>query len=196
MDEQPIAAPGARPRPPRRDWNVVATALEGQRDALRLALKRLGAFRGSGYRNLLLGHVPDPYAFLEVVRDGLAAPDSLLARALGKLVPIDRVVPFTVDEAVETLTAAAADAYLDRLMTGTFFVRLERRGLKGTLHSSDVERAVGANLYTLLERRGAAPRVDFADPDHVVAIETVDQQAGLVLLPRALSRAYPFIRVR
>ena len=38
-------------------WNVLATSLEGRRDALLMALRRLGKFRRGGYRNVVVGAV-------------------------------------------------------------------------------------------------------------------------------------------
>src|SRR5207247_9911925 len=61
-------------------WNVLATSLEGQRDTLLELLRRFGRFRGAGYRNVVVGHVDDVPAFLDRVRDALAA-DPFLPRA-------------------------------------------------------------------------------------------------------------------
>lgn len=183
-----------RSGPAPRSWNLIVTSLEGQRDLLRLALKRLGRFRGSGIRNLLLGEVDDPIAFLPVVRDALAV-DRALQVSLGKVIPIERMVRFEVETAVDTLTAAA-EPFLDRIAGGSFFVRYEQRRMNGQLHASEVERAVGERLFAMLAARGASPKVDFKRADHVVVIEGVGNEAGLALLPRALREAFPFVRVK
>ena len=175
-------------------WNVLATAQEGRRDALLIALRRLGRFRRGGYRNVVVGAVDDPAGFLPAVREALAS-DPLLPTALAKVVPVDTVVRITADTAVETL-AAAAERFLDQLAGGSFFVRLERRGMKGRLHTPTVERAVGDRVWRALEARGEAPRVDFHDADAILVIETVGDEAGLAVLPRALRREFPFVRVR
>ncbi len=176
-------------------WNILATAAEGRRDALLLSLRRLGArVRGGGYRNVVVGRVDDLPGFLDRVREALAT-DPLLPTALAKLVPIEATVRFTAEDAGPTL-AAAAEPFLDRLATGSFFVRLERRGLKGRVHSPTVERDVGGRLWQALEARGVTPRVDFADPDAILAIETIGDEAGLTLLDRTLRRAYPFVKMR
>jgi tRNA(Ser,Leu) C12 N-acetylase TAN1 len=176
------------------DWNVLATALEGRRDALLIALRRLGRFRPGGYRNVVIGLVDEPDTLLASVGRALAT-DPLLPTALARLLPIERTVSIDAAGAVETL-AAAATPFLDRLAGGSFFVRLERRGLKGRLHSPTVERELGARLWKALEARGQAPRVDFRDPDAVLVVETLGDQAGLALLTRALRREYPFVKIR
>jgi len=114
---------------------------------------------------------------------------------LAKLLPIERTVRIEPRTAVATLVDAA-EPFLDRLAGGSFFVRLERRGLKGQLHTPTLEREVAEPIWRALERRGATPRVDFADPDSILVIETVGEEAGLAVLGRALRRDYPFIKVR
>jgi tRNA(Ser,Leu) C12 N-acetylase TAN1 len=176
------------------DWNVLATSLEGRRDALLLSLRRLGRFRPGGYRNVVIGLVEEPAAFLVRVREALAA-DGLLPTALARVVPIEATTQIEADTAVDTL-AAAAEPFLDRLAGGSFFVRLERRGLKGRLHSPSVERAVGDRVWLALEARGYTPRVDFADPDAVLVIETIGDRAGLAVVSRALRQEHPFVKLR
>jgi tRNA(Ser,Leu) C12 N-acetylase TAN1 len=175
-------------------WNVLATSLEARRDALFVALRRLGRFRPGGYRNVIVGEVEAPAAFLDAVREALAH-DPLLPTALAKVVPIETTLRFDPADPVPAL-AAAVEPFLERLAGGSFFVRLERRGLKGRLNTPSVEREVGDHVWRALEARGATPRVDFRDPDAVLVIETLGDQAGLAVLPRALRAAYPFVRIR
>jgi tRNA(Ser,Leu) C12 N-acetylase TAN1 len=175
-------------------WNVVATALEGRRDALLVALRRLGRFRRGGYRNVVVGTVDDPLGFLRGVRDALDA-DPLLPTALARAIPIDATTRFDATTAVDAVAAAAAPL-LDRLAGGSFFVRLERRGLKGRVHTPTFERDLGDRVWRALEARGHAPRVDFRDPDAVLVVETIGDVAGLAVLPRALREEYPFVKIR
>ena len=176
------------------DWNVLATSLEGQRDTLLLLLRRFGRFRRAGYRNVVVGRVDDVPATLDGVRDALAT-DPFLPSVLAKLVPIEKTVRIEARNAATTLTEAA-EPFLDRLAGGSFFVRLERRGLKGQLHSPTLEREVADPVWRALESRGTHPRVDFRDPDNILVIETIGEVAGLAVLGRALRRDYPFVKVR
>ncbi len=178
-----------------RPWNVLVTSFEGQRNALLGALRRLGDFHGGGYRNVLVGNVPDPPAFLEALRERLAT-DRRLAAGLARVVIVDVVVPVTPEDAATTLAEATAPL-LDRLATGpAFYVRLSRRGLKGRIDTPAIERAVGDHVWRALEARGVAPRIDFRDPDHVLVIEMLGDQAGLGLVDRAMRTRYPFVRAR
>lgn len=177
-----------------RPWNVLSTSLEGRRDALLISLRRLGEFRPGGYRNVVIGQVETPAVFFDRVRDALAA-DLLLPTALAKVIPVERTLRFDPVDPLPALASAAED-FLDRLATGSFFVRLERRGLKGRLHSPTLERELADHVWRALEARGHAPRVDFGDPDAVLIVETLGDEAGLGLVSRALRREYPFVKVR
>jgi tRNA(Ser,Leu) C12 N-acetylase TAN1 len=175
-------------------WNVLATSPEGRRDALLIALRRLGKFRRGGYRNVVVGEVADHAAFLAAVRDALAA-DPLLPTALAKVVPIEATVRIEPTSAADTL-AVAAEPFLARLAGGTFFVRLERRGLKGRLHTPTLERDLGDRIWRALESRGHTPRVDFHDPAAILVVETIGEEAGIAVIDRALRTAYPFVKIR
>jgi len=175
-------------------FDVLATSLEGRRDALLVALRRLGRFRPGGYRNVVVGSVDDRAAFLDRVAEGLAR-DPLLPTALARLLPIDLTLRFTLDSALDDL-ATAAEPLIDGLAGDAFFVRVERRGLKGRLHTPTLERDLADRVWRMLEARGRTPRVDFGDPDGVLVVETLGDQAGLVLLPRALRERYRFVRIR
>ena len=175
-------------------WNLLATSHESRRDALLIALRRLGRFRSGGYRNVVVGQVDEPRVFLAAVRDGLAS-DPLLPTALARVVPIAITLRFDPAEPVGPLVAAA-EPLLDRVAGGSFFVRLERRGLKGRLHSPTVEREIGDRVWRALEGRGHVPRVDFRDPDAVLVIETLGDQAGLAVVDRATRRDFPFVKIR
>jgi tRNA(Ser,Leu) C12 N-acetylase TAN1 len=175
-------------------WNVLATSLEGRRDALLIALRKLGKFRRGGYRNVVVGQVDDVPAFLVTVREALAS-EPLLPTALAKVVPVERVIRFDPMTAADTF-AAAAEPLLDRLAGGTFFVRLERRGMKGRLHTPTLERELGDRVWKALEARGQTPRVEFRDPDAVLVVETVGEEAGIGVITRQMRTEFPFVKIR
>jgi tRNA(Ser,Leu) C12 N-acetylase TAN1 len=175
-------------------WNVLATSLEGRRDALLIALRRLGRFRPGGYRNVVVGTVDDRDGFLAAVRDALAT-DPLLPTALARLIPIEVTLRFDPTAPVDAVVSAA-EPLVPRLAGGSFFVRLERRGLKGRVHSPSVERAIGDAVWRKLAEAGHVPKVEFADPDAVLVVETLGDQAGLAVVDRALRETFPFVKVR
>jgi tRNA(Ser,Leu) C12 N-acetylase TAN1 len=176
------------------DWNVLATSVEGARPVLLAGLRRRGTFRGGGYRNVAIGRVGDVPGFLAALAEDVAR-DAVLAAALARVLPIDSTFRLDGEDPMASLETAV-DALHLRLAGKSFFVRLERRGLHGTLHASEVERTLGTMLWRRLEAAGHAPRVTFADPDAIVAIETLGDRAGIAVIERALRRAYPFVRIR
>src|SRR5947207_1120453 len=151
--------------------------------------RRRGRLRRGGYRNAVLGAVERVDEFRARVHEALAA-DPLLPTALAKVVPSEATVRIEAPTAVETLAAAAAP-FIDRLAGGPFFVRLERRGLKGRLHTPTVERALGDHVWRALEARGHTPRVEFKDPDAVLVLETIGDEAGIAVITRALRAQHP-----
>ena len=173
---------------------MLATSVEGARPVLLAGLRRRGAFRGGGYRNVAIGRVAAVPAFLDAVRDDLARAPGLAA-ALGRILPIERTLRLDPNDALANLEEAIVPLH-PRLAGGSYFVRLERRGLRDALHSTDVERTLGAALWRALEAAGHTPRVAFRDADAVIVIETLGDRAGIGIVDRKLRSAYPFVRIR
>ena len=55
---------------------------------------------------------------------------------------------------------------------------------------------LGDHVWRALEARGHVPRVDFGDPDAVLVVETLGEEAGIALLPRGLRTEFPFVKIR
>src|SRR2546430_12530377 len=137
-------------------WNVLATALEGRRDALLMALRRLGKFRRGGYRNVVVGAVESVDEFLARVHEALDA-DPLLPTALARVGPIEATVRFEAPTAGATL-AAAAEPFVDRLAGGSFFVPPEPPGLKGPPPTPPPAPAPAGRRLRGPPARGPSPR--------------------------------------
>ncbi len=76
-----------------------------------------------------------------------------------------------------------------------FYVRLERRGLKGWIVLPEVERALDTFIETELSQMGRSAQVDFERPDAVVVVETVGDRCGVGFLTREMMDRYAFVRV-
>lgn len=177
------------------DWNVIATVREGpgHEKALLAGLKRLGEFHASDFKYVCFGRVEDPAAFLETVRQAQAAGEEW-TRYLARLIPIERTFHFDAEQFVERLRQAVAP-FAERMGTGRFFVRVERRGMLGRVHSQEAERAAADHLIELLEARGGKLTTDFNDPDWIVVCETLGAEAGVALLTRETRERYAFVQV-
>src|SRR3972149_953499 len=114
-------------------WNVVATSEMFSEKRLMRQLAFYGRFRRSGYRDVIIGLVEDPVGFLEKLQDEFEKfPFNL--NALGKVVPIDKNFEFTIEDFLEK-AKEAVNPYIERIGSGKFYVRIERRGHKGELDS-------------------------------------------------------------
>ena len=185
----------APPAPAVPTWTVLVTAVEGQRETLLRALRPLARFRRGGYPNVAVASVDDRPAFLDALRGAIDAnPD--LRLSLGKVVPIDVALRFPGPEGFVDAGMVTLEPHRERLRGRSFFVRVSRRGFRHALVTSDAEREIGARLSAWLEAQGDRPTVRFTDPDVIVAIETIRDEAGIGLLTRELRTAYPFVRVR
>jgi len=74
-----------------------------------------------------------------------------------------------------------------------FHVRMHRRGFKGRLSSQHEEQFLDHHLLERLEARGSAGRIDFDDPDAIIAVETLGQVAGLSRWTRDQLRKYEML---
>jgi tRNA(Ser,Leu) C12 N-acetylase TAN1 len=178
------------------DWNVVVTVTPGPAHEHRVldALRVFGCFRATSFRDVCIGHVADVAAFLEAIR-GAREAGKPWAGFVARVIPVEQVFSFAPDTLAEQLEEASAP-FVARLADGSFCVRLERRGLLGKVASADIERAVGERLHGLAEQAGLRMRTEFADPDFVIAAETLGTECGVALITRALRERYPFVQVR
>lgn len=178
------------------EWSVIATVLHGpgHESALLHGLKRYGEFHATHFPYVCFGRADDLAHLLDVVKQAQAA-DEQWARYLARLVPIERTFHFDALAFVEQPKVAVAPL-AERIGAGRFFVRIERRGMLGRVHTQEAEREVADHLIEMVEARGAKLVTDFNDPDWIVVCETLDAEAGIALLDRTLRDRYPFIQVR
>ncbi len=172
---------------------VVTTAAGGHYRHLLRDLAPFGEFRRTDFLGVILGQVADVPAFLEQVRAErerrlIAFPD------LGRVVPVERIFPFHLEEFIPKAQEAIRP-WLPQLAGRRFYVRLERRGLKGQIVSPEAERALDGFIREELAREGQDAEVDFEHPDAVIAVETVGDRCGVGLLTRELLDRYDSVRV-
>lgn len=174
-------------------WNVLATAKNHEQGHLARRLKRFGDFRWSTYAGLLVGRVEDHQAFFEQLRRGEEIEPGFLL-PLARLVPLDRTFLFTADTLIPLLTTEVR-AYAERIGTGSFHVRVERRGHKDEIHPRSIEEALAGVVIESLAQRGCTSHVEFHDPDFIIAVEIVGDECGIGLITKSLRRQYPFVKV-
>jgi tRNA(Ser,Leu) C12 N-acetylase TAN1 len=177
------------------EWNILAAAFMRKERSLLNLLRNYGEFKGSGYRDVVLGRVEDVSGFLETM-------DSLRRERPGKLRPLSQIVPlemtfeFDLDDFREKLRDALTP-YVERIEQGCrFYVRVKRRGHKGEISSLEVEQEMAGFLLEELERRGIQAEISFEDPDKFIIVETAGNRAGVGLITREMRERYSFIRVK
>ena len=84
--------------------------------------------------------------------------------------------------------------YAETIGSGSFYVRIERRGHAGEIHSQHLEQELDSALRKSLEERGHTPSVDFKDPDFILAAETLDDECGMGLITRTMRKRFSFVR--
>lgn len=180
-------SPSLAPSP--ADWNVVVTLAEQSfREAVRL-LGRWGKVRRTAYYNVLGVKVASADAFLADFAASVAANPGFL-NFVSHVVPAQQTFVFTSAEEFETQARAIALGWAPKLGGKRFHVRLHRRGFKGVLSTPREERFLDEALLAALPEAG---RIDFADPDAVIQIETIDGRAGMSLWTRDELRRHPFL---
>ena len=178
------------------DWNTIVTVRPGPQHEHELlgALARFGRFRPTHFPDVCVGQVSEIGAFLEALRTGLEAHARWTAH-IGRVIPADAVFPFTSETLTDRLKQAVAPL-VARMTEGSFCVRLERRGLAGKVRTQEIEAVVGDHVNRLAGSQGTRLRIKLDDPDFVIAAETLGQECGISLLPRASRQRYPFLRTR
>jgi len=175
------------------DWNVLATAKNHEQGQLARLLKRFGDFRWTLYLGVLIGRVEDHRAFFDQLRRSEEEKPGFLL-PLAKLVPLDKIFTFEMQQFVPMLKAEVVP-YVDRIGSGSFYVRIERRGHKGVIHSQQIEEELARTVADVQAQRGYIHRVDFKDPDVIIAIEIVGNECGVGMITKPLRERYPFIKV-
>ena len=177
-----------------KEWNIVATAFWGRgKDALRL-LTLHGEFKGSGFKDVLLGHVEDVNLFLqklELMRQ--ENPDRM--NSLSQILPLERTFSFSLSEFMDKLKEAVMP-YAEKVEGKKFYVRVKRRGHKGEMSSLEIEKEISGFIFEELQEAGKQAQVSFSDPDVVIIVETIANRAGVALITRETKEKYPLIKIK
>jgi tRNA(Ser,Leu) C12 N-acetylase TAN1 len=173
------------------DWNVVVTIRRDFARAIGL-LRKLGAVERTGLFNVVVMRAPDVRALLEQIAQ-LPASERFF-ETISHVVPITHKLHFATADGFEQQVRDVVLAWAPQLAGKSVHVRVRRRGHKGELHAMELERRIGAALLDELARRRTPARIALDDPDVVIAIETVHDEAGLAMWTRADLERYPFLR--
>jgi len=166
-----------------KDWNIVISVYQdGFRRALR-ALKEFGPVERSPYHNVLVMKAKDPTALLEAI-ERKTEDNTALYDAISRIAPAMRTIEFhSVEEFKDRLKPVLLE-WLPGLIRSSLHVRLHRRGDRHDLPTPDAERSFDDFLLAATGAAGAPCKISFTDPDAIIAIDTVDDRAGVGLWSR------------
>jgi len=176
------------------DWNVVVTVHRGGfKDACQF-LEQFGTVEQTPYYNVLVMRVADVHDFLERLH-AWATSCTDVKTFLASVVPVTHTFVFHTPEEFEQRATEIALKWTPFFVGKRFHVRMHRRGFSGQLPSPEEERFLDTVLMDALADDDVQGRIGFNDPDAIVAVETVDDRAGLSLWTREDLGQYPLLKV-
>ena len=165
------------------EWNILVSTYQGGYRRASRALRKLGVVENTPYHNVIAMTAADPMALLEAIERRTEEIPSLYD-AISRVAPANAAFHF---DSVDELQRKAKEIVLrwaPRLGGRSFHVRLRRRGARHAIHAHEVERYLDEALIDALAQTGSPGKISFTDPDAVIAIDTVDDCAGLALWTR------------
>jgi len=175
-------------------WNVVVTVYERHYQLARQLLADFGAVAETDYFNVLAMQAADPLGFLAEV-DAAARQDAALRESVSRVMPVTSSFAFQDPPEFEQRARQAAALWLPRLAGRAFHVRMHRRGFRGRLSSQEEELFLDRFLIETLQQQGSDARLSFDNPDFILALETLGQQAGMSLWSREEIASYPLLKL-
>lgn len=175
-------------------WNVVVNLHEhGFKKAFRL-LQGLGAVYTTEFLNVLVMQVSNIPRFLETLNIWVS-DDPNLRQIIARVVPVTCTFSFQSPEEFETKAKEAVLSWLPQLGGKKFHVRMHRRGFKGRISSLEEEHFLNKILLEELVKIGNPGHITFEDPDAIIVVETVGQQAGLSCWTREELQRYCLLKL-
>jgi tRNA(Ser,Leu) C12 N-acetylase TAN1 len=166
-----------------RDWNVVVSIYQdGFRRAIH-ALEKLGPVERGPYHNVVVMKVEDPISLLAAIERQTEETPALYD-AISRVAPAMRRFEFQSANDFREKAKPVLREWAVQLAGRSFHARLHRRGLRQELKSPDVEKFFDDEILAATGEAGAPAKLSFTDPDAVIAIDTVDDQAGMALWTR------------
>lgn len=178
------------------EWNVVVSIKEHGLKTVREYLSEFGKMHLTDYYNVMVMQVDDIDHFLEDLRANytmhLHAFDYV-----GRIVPVTHRFLFQSPDEFERKAKEVVAQWVDNLAGNHFYIRIHRRGFRGRLSSQVEEHFLDDFVLTQLENEGKSPAtIDFANPDKIIVVETVGQQAGLSLWTSKQVERFPFLKLK
>jgi tRNA(Ser,Leu) C12 N-acetylase TAN1 len=177
-----------------KEWNILATAAREQERYLLRFLNTYGEFKGSGFRDVVLGRVEETDVFLRALED-LREENPIKLNPLSQIVPLEKTFHFDLSDFKDKLKEVLS-SYVDRIENKKFYLRVKRRGHKGEISSLEVEKEVADFIMESLEKAGKKAQVSFSDPDCILIVETIGNWAGVGFVTKEMKQKYSLIKIK
>jgi len=161
---------------------IITVFQDGFRRVLR-ALRELGPIERSPYYNVLVMKVDDPVALLAAIELRTEQSTSLYD-AISRVAPALRNFDFRSGEEFLNEAKRIVSEWSPGLNGRSFHARLHRRGNKHDLGTQDLEHVLNDVVLEATQKAGIPAKITFTDPDAVIAVDTIDDRAGLALWTR------------
>jgi tRNA(Ser,Leu) C12 N-acetylase TAN1 len=175
------------------DWNVVVTIYQDGFLRVTHALRDLGRLERTRYHNVLVAKADNPLIFLERVEEK-TRHDPQLYDSISRVAPAMCCFIFRSPEEFDSQARSVIVEWAPKLKGRSFHVRLHRRGIDDPRSSADVERGLGEVALDAPRKEGVPAAVAFDNPDAIIAIDVVDDRAGLALWTREELSRYRMLR--
>jgi hypothetical protein len=176
-----------------KEWNVVVSLFQdGYRRAFR-ALSEFGPVDHTPYHNLLVMAVEDPLALLDLL-ELRTETDPALYDALSRVAPAMHCFAFRDIEEFKQRTTSVFAEWLPRLGGCSFHVRLHARGPNLDWRTPDAERYFDDWILAMLKDLGSPGSISFSKPDAIIAIDTIDDRAGMSFWSREQLERHHLLR--
>jgi tRNA(Ser,Leu) C12 N-acetylase TAN1 len=176
------------------NWNIVVTVKEhGYRQASDI-LRDFGTVSRTDFFNVMVMRVDDALQFVEDLHACLQSLPGVRA-SLARVMPVTEKFSYQSAEEFEACVRQQVELWLPRLAGKAFHVRMHRRGFKGRLSSQNEELFLDHHIIHSLQERNQDARINFDDPDFIIALETVAQHGGLSLWDREQRQRYPLLKL-
>ena len=177
-----------------QEWNAVITVQDSGYEEARRLLERFGRVDRTDYFNVLLMQVGDYQQLLDHLREE-GERDPQRVACLARVMPVILSFDFQSPAEFEEKARQAVTAWIPTLAGKSFHLRMHRRGFKGKLSTVEEEKFLDSYLLEALEMAGNKGRIDFNDPDAIIAVETIGTKAGLSLWTRDDLKRYPLLHL-
>lgn len=175
------------------DWNVIVTVYEDGYPYARRLLHQLGPVERTSYHNVLTMMVENPLSVLNAIEKH-AVEEPRIYDSIARIVPALASFSFETPSEFEEKAKSVVLGWLPRLANSSFHVRLHRRGFKHKLLSPNEERFLDDTVLEGLKKAGTPGSISFSNADSIIAIDTIDNRAGMALWTREDLARHPLLR--